>query len=61
MSAFRHKLIHNSSTQSKTSKMAQNGGTVLHLRAIITSHTVWTFRMMYCAMHTAATATLLVC
>ena len=42
--AFRHKLIHNSTTQSKTSKMAANGGNVPHLRAVITSHTLCTLR-----------------
>ena len=52
--AFRHKLIHNSITQSRTSKMAANGGTVPHLWAIITSPTVCTFKMMCCAMHAAA-------
>jgi len=30
MTAFRHKLIHNSITQSKASKMAANGGNVPH-------------------------------
>jgi len=54
MTPFRHKLIHNSTTQSKTSKMAANGGNVPHLRAIITPHTVCTFKMMYCAIHAAA-------
>jgi len=52
--AFRHKLIHISTTQSKTSKMAANGGNVPHLRAIITSRTVCTFKMMYCTLHAAA-------
>jgi len=42
--AFRHKLIHNSTTQSKTSKMTANGGNVPHLRAVITSHTLCTLR-----------------
>jgi len=56
MTAFRHKLIHNSITQSKASKSitAANGGNVPHLRAIITSHTVCTFKMMYCTLHAAA-------
>jgi len=58
MTVFRHELIliHNSITQSKTSKsiMAANDGNVPHLRAIITSHTVCTFKMMYCTMHAAA-------
>jgi len=42
MTAFRHKFIHNSITQSKSSKsiMAANGENVPHLRAIITSHTI---------------------
>jgi len=54
MTAFRHKLIHNSTTQSKTSKTAASGGNVPHLRPIITSHTVCTDKMMYCTMHAAA-------
>ena len=56
MTAFRHKLIHNFTTQSKTSKMAANGGNVPHQRATITSHTVsvCTFKMIYCTMHAAA-------
>jgi len=56
MTAFSRKLIHNSITQSKASRsiMAANGGNVPHLRAIITSHTVRTFKMMYCTMHAAA-------
>jgi len=54
MTAFRHKLIHNSTTQSKTSKMAANGGNFPQLRAIITSHTVCTFKMVYCTVHAAA-------
>jgi len=56
MTAFRHKLIHNSITQSKASRsiMAASLDNVSHLRAIITSHTVCTFKMMYCTMHAAA-------
>jgi len=54
MTAFKHKLIHNSITQSKTSKKTANGSNVPHLRAIITSYTVCTFKMMYCTMHAAA-------
>jgi len=56
MTAFRHKLINNCITQSKASKsvMAANGGNVPHLRAIITPHTVCTFKMMYCTMPAAA-------
>jgi len=56
MTAFRHKLIHNSITQSKASRsiMAANGSNVPHLRAIITSHTVCTFKMMHCTLHAAA-------
>ena len=63
MTAFRHKPIHNSITQSKASIsiMAANGGNVSHLRAIITSHTVCTFKMMYCAMHAAALQQLWIC
>jgi len=55
MTAFRHKLIHNCTTQSKVSRsiMVANGGNVPHLRAIITSQTVCTFKMMYCTMHAA--------
>ena len=55
VTAFRHKLIHNSITQSKASKsgMAANGGNVPHLQAIITSHTVCTFKMIFCTMHAA--------
>jgi len=56
VTAFRHKLIHNSITQSKASRciMAANDGNVPHLWAIITSHTVCTFKMMYCTLHAAA-------
>ena len=53
--AFRHKLIHNSTTQSKTSKMAANGGNIPHLRAIITSHTVCTLKILYNARRCTAT------
>jgi len=34
--------------------MAANVANVPHLRATITSHTVCTFKMMYCTMHAAA-------
>jgi len=52
--AFRHRRIHNCITQSKPSRsiMAAN---VPQLRAIITSHTICTFTLMYCTLHTAAT------
>jgi len=54
MTVFRNKCIHNSITQSKTSEMGANGGNIPHLQAIITSHTVCTFKMMYSTMHAAA-------
>ena len=55
--AFRHKLIHNCITHSKSSRsiMAANAGNVPQLRVIITSHTKCTFTVMYCTLHTGAT------
>ena len=58
MTAFKHKLIHNCITQSKASRrkptLAANDGNIKHLRAIITSRTVCTFKMMYCTVSAAA-------
>jgi len=54
MTAFSYKLIHNTTTQCKASKVAANSGNFPHLRAIITSHTVCTFKMMYRTMDAAA-------
>jgi len=56
MTAFRHKLIHNCTTQSKASRgvMAANGGNVPHRRAITTSHTACMFKMMCSTMLAAA-------
>ena len=52
---FRHKRIHNCITQSKASRrtMAVNAGNVPQLWAIITSHTVRTFKVMHCTRHAA--------
>jgi len=39
--------------------MAANTGNAVQLRGIITSHTVCTFKMMYCILHAVATTLIL--
>jgi len=39
--------------------MAADAGDLPQLRAIITSHAVCTFKMMYCVMHAVATTSIL--
>ena len=58
---FKHKRIHNCITHSKLSRniMAADEGNVPQLRAIITSHTVCTFKMTYCVLHAFATTSIL--
>ena len=59
--AFRHKRIRNCITHSKVSRniMAANTGNIPQLRGIITSHTVCTFKMMYCILHVVAATSIL--
>jgi len=53
--------IHNCIIHSKISRniMAAGACNVPQLRAIITSHTVCTFKMMYCVLHAVATTSIL--
>ena len=58
---FKHKRIHNCITHSKVSKniIAADAGNVPPLWAIITSHKVCTFKMMYCVPQAVATTSIL--